>query len=268
AASFNLAHYFPYVGVLDLQGLTRRTKVLSKILDTFLEKVIQDNVQSKSQKTEDFDETLMAIMESGEAGFEFDRRHVKAVLLDMLIAGMDTSSTTIEWTMSELLRHPKVMKKLQQELEAVVGMDYMVEESHLESLEYLNFVLNETPRLHPVAPLLLPRESMEDCLLEGFPVPKKSRILVNVWAIGRDPNVWLDPEKFSPERFNGTNIDFRGRDFQLTPFGSGRRGCPGLQLGLLMVRMVVAQLVHCFDWKLPNGILPQDLNMSEHFGFV
>ncbi|GFP92123.1 cytochrome p450 cyp736a12 [Phtheirospermum japonicum] len=271
-AKFNLADYFPYIEVLDLQGMNRRMKELSRIFDGFLEKIIDEHVQNKkagkNDGTEDFVDTMMSIMESGEAGFEFDRRNVKAVLQDLLIAGMDTSSTAVEWALSELFRHPQIMKKLQNELESVVGLDHMVEEQHLHTLEYLDAVIKESLRLHPVAPLLIPHESMEDCVIDGFHIPEKSRILVNTWAIGRDPNVWPDPETFSPERFIGSHIDLRGQDFQLLPFGSGRRGCPGLQLGLTLVKLLVAQLVHCFDWELPNGMLPGDLDMSEHFGLV
>ncbi|KAL3613437.1 hypothetical protein CASFOL_042700 [Castilleja foliolosa] len=271
-AKFNLADYFPYIGVLDLQGMNGRMKELSRIFDVFLEKIIDEHVQSKksgkNDGTEDFVDTMMSIIESGEAGFEIDRRNVKAVLLDLLIAGMDTSSTAVEWAISELFRHPQIMKKLQKELESVVGLDRMVEEHQLHNLEYLDAVVKESLRLHPVAPLLIPHESMEDCVIDGFHIPKKSRILVNTWAIGRDPNVWPDPETFSPERFIGSHIDLRGQDFHYLPFGSGRRSCPGLQLGLTVVKMLVAQLVHCFNWELPNGMLPGDLDMSEHFGLV
>ncbi|KAI3451091.1 hypothetical protein Pfo_007756 [Paulownia fortunei] len=269
AAIPNLGDYFPYMGVLDLQGLTRRMKELSKTFDGFLERIIDDHVQNKQEKkqAQDFVDTMMAIMESGEAGFDFDRRHVKAVLLDMLIGGTDTSAAAVEWALSELIRHPKVMKKLQTELEQVVGMDQNVEESHLDKLEYLDLVLKETFRLHPVVPLLI-HEPMEDCTVDEFHVPKGSRLIVNVWSIGKDPNLWQNPEKFTPERFLGSNVDLRGHDFQLIPFGSGRRGCPGLQLGLTVVRLVVAQLVHCFDWELPDGMLPSDLDMAEHFGLV
>lgn len=187
----------------------------------------------------------------------------------MLAGSMDTSSTMIEWTISELMRNPRVMKKVQKELEEVVGMERMVEESDLDNLKYLDMVIKEAMRLHPVAPLLLPHEAMDDCIVEGFRVPKRSRIIVNAWAIGRDPNAWFDdPEKFVPERFIDKDIDVRGQNFELIPFGSGRRGCPGMQLGLIVVRLVVAQLVHCFDWKLPNNMMPKDLDMSEEFGLV
>lgn len=187
----------------------------------------------------------------------------------MLAASMDTSATVVEWIMSDLIKHPRVMKEVQQELEEVVGKDRMVEESDLDNLKYLEMVMKESMRLHPVAPLLLPHEAIEDCIIDGFHIPKKSRIIVNVWAIGRDPKAWPDdPEKFIPERFIGTNIDVRGQHFQLIPFGSGRRGCPGMQLGLIMVRLLVAQLVHCFDWKLPNNMVPEELDMAEAFGLV
>lgn len=170
------------------------------------------------------------------------------LLRDMLVASMDTSASAIEWAISELIGQPRVLMKVQKELETVVGMERMVEETDLEMLEYLDMVVKETLRLHPVVPLFH-HAAMEECTINGFHIPKKSRVIVNAWAIGRDPNAWNDPEKFIPERFLGSSIDLKGRDFQLIPFGSGRRHCPGLQLGLIVVKLVVAQLVHCFDWE-------------------
>ncbi|CAN4094845.1 unnamed protein product [Withania somnifera] len=211
---------------------------------------------------------MMTLMQSGEAEFQFDRRHVKAVLVDLLIASTDTTSTAIDWILTELLRHPKVMKKLQNELEQAVGINRMVEESDLERLKYLDMVIKEGLRLHPPSPLLVPRESIEDCIVDGFDIPKGSRVFVNAWSIGRDPDAWPEPEKFMPERFVDSNIDLRGRDFQLLPFGSGRRICPGLQLGLTLIRLVLAQLIHCFDWELPNGMMLNDIDMTEKFGLV
>ncbi|CAI9109285.1 OLC1v1009086C1 [Oldenlandia corymbosa var. corymbosa] len=265
----NLGDFFPGLGVLDLQGITRRFKALSKVFDSFFERVIDEHEQSQEQKqTKDFVDIMLEIMHSGESEFEFDRRNIKAILLDMLITSMDTSVTAVEWAISDLLRHPECMRKLQKELGKKVGLDRIVEESDLENLEYLNMVLKESMRLHPVAPLLLPHESMEDCTVHGFHIPRKSRIIINVWAIGRDPNVWHNPESFIPERFKENNVDFRGQDFRLIPFGSGRRSCPGLQLGLTVFRFVLAQLVHCFDWKLADDIHPTELDMSEAFGLV
>nr|QNC49777.1 cytochrome P450 736A295 [Leucophyllum frutescens] len=269
AAAFSLVDYFPFLERLDLQGITQRMKELSKIFDGFLEKIIEDHVLNKNEnkQTHDFVDTMMAIMESGEAGFEFDRRNIKAVLLDMLIAGLDTSATAVEWALSELIKRPEAMQRLKEELQEVVGMDKMVDESHLEHLRYLDFVIREALRLHPVVPMLT-RFSMEDCTLDGFHIPKDTRVLVNVWAIGRDPEYWPEPEKFMPERYFDRKVDLKGRDFQLIPFGSGRRSCPGMQLGLTSVRMVLAQLVHCFDWTLPDGVPPTELDMTEKFGLV
>lgn len=188
---------------------------------------------------------------------------------DLLVASMDSSAATIEWTFTELTRHPNMMKKLQKEIENKVGMNTRtVEESDLESLTYLNMVIKESLRLHPVGPLLLPREAIEDCTIHGFHIPKKSRILINAHAIGRDPNAWEDPGTFFPERFANNCVDIRGRDFRLIPFGAGRRSCPGVQLGLTVVRLMVAQLVHCFDWELPNGMRPEELDTNEMLAFV
>ncbi|XP_038882278.1 cytochrome P450 71AU50-like [Benincasa hispida] len=128
---------------------------------------------------------------------------------------MDTSTTTIRWAISELIKHSHVMKKMQDELEKVVGLDRKVEKSDLDHLEYLDMVVKEILRLHPPAPLLVPHESLEDCIVDGFYIPKKSRIIVNRWTIGRDPNFWIDPEKFFPKSFIGSQVDVKGRDFQL-----------------------------------------------------
>ncbi|PQQ08777.1 cytochrome P450 CYP736A12-like [Prunus yedoensis var. nudiflora] len=144
----------------------------------------------------------------------------------------------------------------------------MVEESDLEKLDYLSMVVKETLRLHPVAPLLVPHAATEDCTVSGYHIPKKSRVIINAWAIGRDPSAWTDAEEFIPERFEGSDVDVRGNHFQLIPFGSGQRRCPGIQLGLAVVQLMLAQLVHCFDWELPNNMLPEELDMSEAFGIT
>ncbi|KAG7987415.1 hypothetical protein I3843_03G133000 [Carya illinoinensis] len=258
----NLGDYFPCIAPVDLQGLKRRMKAISKIYDDFLEKIIDEHVQPKDEnKTKDFFDVMLSFMGSEES-------EKNIWLQDLLAASMDTSATAIDWALSELMKHPRIMKKLQKELENVVGLKRMVEEADLDRLDYLSMVVKETFRLHPVVPLLLPHEAREDCTVNGFHMPRKSRIIINVWAIGRDPRVWSDAEKFFPERFLGRNIDLRGHDFQLIPFGSGRRGCPGMQLGLTVVRLVIAQLVHCFDWVLPNNILPTKLDMTEEFGLT
>ncbi|KAL1558998.1 cytochrome P450 71AU50-like [Salvia divinorum] len=255
----NLGDSFPFLGVLDLQGLTRKMKALGKVYDDFFEKVIEDHVRAGygPEQTKDIVDTMMTTMQSGECEFQFDRRNIKAIMLDLLIGSMDTAAASVEWILSELLRNPTVMKKLQNELEEVVGLKRMVEESDLEQLEYLDMVVKETFRLHPVGPLLIPHYSREDIKVNGYDIPKGSRILINTYAIGRDPNVWTDPEMFIPEKFIGSDIDVKGQHFQLLPFG-----------GLIQVRLIVSQLVHCFDWQLPNDMSQEELDMNEEFGIV
>ncbi|KAK8493007.1 hypothetical protein V6N11_029738 [Hibiscus sabdariffa] len=270
AAAFNLADYIPQIRGLDLQGLTKRMKAIAKDCDHFLEKIIDEHVRSKDEnRVKDFVDVMLGFVGSEETHeYRVERDTIKAIILDMLAAAMDSSAATIDWTLAELIRHPRVTKKLQAKLESVVGMRRMVEESDLEKLEYLNMVTKESFRLHPVAPLLVPHAAREDCTVNGFHIPKDARILINAWAIGRDQRVWTDADKFYPERFIGTDIDVQGQNFQLIPFGSGRRGCPGMQLALTIVRLVVAQLVHCFDWDLPDDMLPSELDMAEDFGLV
>ncbi|XP_047155062.1 cytochrome P450 71AU50-like [Vigna umbellata] len=270
AATPNMGDYIPYIGALDLQGLTKRMKSVGKIFDDFFEKIIDEHMQSQKgeDKTKDFVDVMLGFVGTEESEYRIERPNIKAILLDMLAGSMDTSATAIEWTLSELLKNPRMMKKLQKELESVVGMERKVEESDLEKLEYLDMVVKESLRLHPVAPLLIPHQSIEDCMVGEYFIPKKSRVIVNAWAIMRDPSAWDEAEKFWPERFEGRNIDVRGREFELIPFGSGRRGCPGIQLGLTVIRHTVAQVVHCFDWKLPNNMLPSELDMADEFGLT
>lgn len=265
----NVSDFFPFLRRFDLQGIRRRSKAVSKTYHDFFEKIIceHEEIENEKQK-DDITFTLLDLMKSGEAEFPYDRRHVKAIMFDLLVASMDTSSTVVEWALSELIRNPHIMKKVQKELEENVGMERSIEESDMANLKYLEMVIKETLRLHPVVPLLLPHEALEDCTVDGFYIPKKSRIMINAWAIGRDPNAWSNPEKFMPERFLGRNIDVMGKNFELIPFGSGRRSCPGLHLGFTAVKLLIAQLVHCFDWELPNGMVPSMLDMTEQFGLV
>ncbi|CAJ1951869.1 unnamed protein product [Sphenostylis stenocarpa] len=277
AGTFNVADYLPWLRMFDLQGLVKRLKKVCKSFDIVLEQIIKDHEQytDKEQKGQkDFVDIFLALMHQpldpqDEHSPPIEITHIKAILMTMIVAGVDTSATTVEWAMSELLKHPRVMKKLQDELESLVGMNRKVEEADMEKLPYLDFVVKETLRLYPVAPLLVPRECREDVTVDGYWIKKKSRVIVNAWAIGRDPKVWSDnAEVFYPERFANSNVDIRGFDFRLIPFGSGRRGCPGIHLGLTTAKIVLAQLVHCFNWELPLGMSPDELDMTEKFGLA
>lgn len=191
------------------------------------------------------------------------------VLQDTFSAGTDTTSTILEWTMTELLRHPNAMKKLQDEVRNVKEeKSHIVTEEHIHHMPYLKAVLKETLRLHPPIPLLVPRESMQDIKLLGHHVCAKTQVIVNAWAISQDPTYWNNPQEFEPERFLDSPIDYKGHDFQLIPFGAGRRGCPGTQLAMALNETVIANIVFHFDWSLLNGQRGEDLDMSETFGLT
>ncbi|CAI0455265.1 unnamed protein product [Linum tenue] len=176
------------------------------------------------------------IVSSAEWAKEFMQAH------DMFLAGSDTWTITVEWAMSELMKHPRVMEKAQRE------------------------VLKETLRLHPPGPLAIPRESKETIVVNGYKIPAKTRVFVNLWAINRDPHHWAQPEVFEPERFLNSSVDFRGTDFHYLPFGAGRRMCPGMHYGLALAYLSLANLIYHFDWKLPHQMKPEDLDMRERFG--
>lgn len=190
------------------------------------------------------------------------------LLQDMFAAGTDTTFITLDWGMTELLMNRKVLERAQAEVRGVVGERRVVLESDLPQLDYMKAVIKEIFRLHPPAPVLVPRESMEDVTIDGYDILAKTRIFVNAWAIGRDPESWENPEAFEPERFIGSTIDFKGQDFELIPFGAGRRGCPAVTFGTATTELALAQLLHTFDWELPPDTAAKDLDMTEVFGIT
>lgn len=184
----------------------------------------------------------------------------------MFLGGTETSSTTLEWAMVELMRHPKMMQKAQAEVRQALKGKANIQEEDINELHYLKLVIKEILRLHPPLPLLLPRYSSENCQVGGYEIPAGARIIINAWAIARDPRYWEDPDSFKPERFDGSMVDYKGSNFEFLPFGAGRRICPGTTFAMAQVEMALANLLFYFDWKLPNGMEPQDLDMTESFG--
>ena len=183
----------------------------------------------------------------------------------MVVGGTATTSNTVEFAMAEIMNKPDVLRKLQQEVDTVVGKDNIVEESHIQHLPYLYAVMKEVLRLHPVLPLLVPHFPSEAGIVGGYTVPKGSRVFINVWAIQRDPSIWENPTEFRPERFLDNKWDYSGNDFNYFPFGSGRRICAGIGMAERMFMYSLASLVHSFDWKLPEG---ETLDLTEKFGIV
>lgn len=185
---------------------------------------------------------------------------------DMLSGGIETSATTVEWAMSEIIKNPRAMEKAQAEVRHVFGVEGSVDERGLQELKYLKAVIKESLRLHPPAPLLIPREGKETCKIFGYEIPAKTKITINAWAIGRDPKYWIEPERFYPERFMDSSVDYMGNNFEFIPFGGGRRMCPGMLLAIINVEVPLALFLYHFNWKLPYGRMLEELDMTERFG--
>ncbi|KAL5810978.1 hypothetical protein ACOSQ4_027546 [Xanthoceras sorbifolium] len=274
----NISDFFPVLARFDLQGVESKMKKLSLWFDKFFESLIdnrmkdhQDGGENKKEEkgSKDFLETLLELTQQGDDKSSLSMNQVKAILLDLFLAGTHTSSTTIEWVMAELLQHPEtILRKACKELEEVVGIDNIVEEFHIPKLHYLNSILKETFRLHPPGPLLLPRSPCTTQTVSKYTIPKGSRVLFNVWAMHRDPEAWESPLEFQPERFlrdDDGKYEYKGNNFNLLPFGSGRRICAGIPMAEKMILHVLATLLHSFEWKLPEG---SKVDLSEKFGFI
>ncbi|KAG6634192.1 hypothetical protein CIPAW_12G102000 [Carya illinoinensis] len=211
-------------------------------------------------------DTLLNISEENIE--EIDRTKIQSLFLDLFVAGTDTTSATLEWAMVELLHNPAILSKAKAELEQVIGKGNPVEESNIIRLPYLQAIIKETFWLHPAVPFLPPRKAEADVEINGYIIPKNAQVLVNAWAIGRDPSLWENADSFMPESFFGSEIDVRGRNFELIPFGGGRRICPGLPLAIRMLHLMLGSLIHAFDWKLEDGFEKEDMNMEDKFGLT
>uniref|UniRef100_A0ACD5XXM3 Uncharacterized protein n=1 Tax=Avena sativa TaxID=4498 RepID=A0ACD5XXM3_AVESA len=281
--AFSVGDVVPWFSWMDRQGINRRLRAARGAIDGFLEKIIDEHVE-RGRKPDDPDadmvdgllEFLDETSRSSKAGghgqqntLRLTRKNIKAICMDIMVGGTETVALAVEWAMAGMLHNPGVLLRLQKELADVVGLDRNVDESDLANLPFLKCVVKETLRLHPPIPLLLHRTS-EDCTVGGYSVPTGSRVMINVWAIGRDAEVWEDAEKFCPTRFMpegvAAGLDMKGGCFELLPFGSGRRSCPGMALGQYAMELTVAQLAHGFDWALPNGMKPAELDMGDMFG--
>ncbi|EEF48750.1 probable (S)-N-methylcoclaurine 3'-hydroxylase isozyme 2 [Ricinus communis] len=257
----NIADFYPVLTKLDPQGIKRKMKNCLErmfgVWDIYIKERRERHV--KDARKTDF---LDVFLSNG-----FDDHQINWLLLELFSAGADTTTTTVEWAMAELLKEITVLEKVREELETEIGKD-MIRESHIPQLKYLNACVKETLRLHPPVPFLIPRRAPEACEVMNYTIPKHSQIIVNVWAIGRDPSAWEDPLSYRPERFLDSNLDFKGHNFEFLPFGSGRRICPGLPMGTRQLPLILASLVHCFDWSLQNGDDPAMLDMNDKFSIT
>ncbi|KAK3000532.1 hypothetical protein RJ639_021662 [Escallonia herrerae] len=275
SGGFDVSEIFPSLKPLHfLSGLRPKLMKLHQKFEQFLDTIIEKHIESLKRAPkdssapgeEDLLDVLFRLKERGDLEFPITIKNIKAILMDIFSAGIETSSTTLEWAMSELIRNPRVLVRAQGELREALKGKKTVHEVDIQGLSYLKSVIKETLRLHPALPLLLPRECREQCEVGGYIIPVKTKVIVNAWAMGRDSEYWHDAESFIPERFENSSIDFTGNNQEYIPFGGGRRMCPGVTFGLANVELPLAQLLYHFNWELPDGIKPEYLDMTESFG--
>ncbi|KAK3145480.1 hypothetical protein QOZ80_3BG0253350 [Eleusine coracana subsp. coracana] len=280
-ASFNAEDYFPNAAgrLLDrLTGAAARREKVFRDLDAFFDLVIDQHLDPERAAPEngpDLIDVMVGLMKQQEQAaaasspISFTRDNIKGLLSNVFTASVDTSSVTMVWAMAELMRKPWLLNKVQQEIRSVVGNNKeRVHPDDMTKLKYLKNVVKETLRLHPAAPLLLPRETLRHVEICGYDVPEKTRLFVNAWAIGRDPASWDQPDEFDPGRFEDKDVDFNGTHFELVPFGAGRRMCPGMAMGVASTEFTLANLLYCFNWELPEGVKSEDISMEEAGGLT
>ncbi|KAJ4811070.1 Cytochrome P450 [Rhynchospora pubera] len=266
--AFFFTDYLPMLGWVDvLTGKQRRLEQIFARLDRFYQKIIDEHLdRNKSDACgEDFVDVLLRL-ERDEKRINLDQ--IKGVLMNVFVAGTDTSAATVEWAMTELMRHPEVLKKAQTEVRGIVGTKGNVEEGDTDQLHYLKCIVKEAMRLHPPSPLLVPRETTSHFKLDHYDIPAKTTVLINAWTIARDPSHWSCPDEFKPERFINEMSDPKGEEFNWIPFGEGRRICPGKNFSNKAVELMLANLLYSFDWSLPDGVTKESIDMSEGLGIT
>ncbi|CAN1166383.1 Premnaspirodiene oxygenase [Linum perenne] len=264
---FKVSDLFPSMGFLPvLTGLKSRLVKLHLAVDCILDEIINEHKARRLVKSDDCREAndlvdILLNLHDDDQEIPLTMESIKA---DMLLGGMETVSTTAEWTMAELTRNPRVMKRAQEEVrETFKGKTNHLNEQGLKNLDYLDLVIQETLRLHPPLAFLIPREVREKVEIDGYEIPSKTQVIINAWAIGRDSRYWKEPEEFYPERFLESTIDYSGKYCQYIPFGAGRRMCPGLSFGVVIMKLMMANLLYHFDWKLPDEMKPENLDMTD-----
>ncbi|CAN6167147.1 unnamed protein product [Urochloa humidicola] len=260
----NLSDLFPVLARLDLQGRRRHNAELVGRFYDFFDAIIARRLDTGDKKG-DFLDVLLQLRSEDQLSLQT----IKSFLLDLFAAGTDTNAITVEWTMAELLRHPAAMSKVRAELRDALGSKPYLDESDIDRLPYLRAVVMESMRLHPPSPMLMPHAAMAGgAEVGGYPVPAGTKVIVNLWAVMRDPAVWPDPEAFSPERFAGCGeAEFRGKDrLEFMPFGAGRRTCPGTPMATRVVTLLLASVLHALEWRLPEGMQPEDVDVRDRFG--
>ncbi|GLJ14492.1 hypothetical protein SUGI_0234330 [Cryptomeria japonica] len=255
----NTGDYIPWLKWLDLQGYERAMKKVQGKINPYMQKIVEKHRENAPEEKEDMDfiDVLILQAEENSEAIPDKDTFIKATALNILSAGSDTSSLALEWALSLLILHPNIMKMAQEELDSKIGKNRLVEESDIPKLKYLQAIVKETLRLFPPTPLLVPHESIKACTIGGFHIPAGTVLIVNAWAIHRDSRIWNQPLEFIPEHLLKKNIEIEsiqslGNEFEMFPFGVGRRGCPGSSLATCLVHITLARLLQSFDWFLPD----------------
>nr|WMB80856.1 BX5-like protein [Lamium maculatum] len=270
AGGFEVADLFPSLKFLHPFSLNKyRLLRMRREMDAILDPAVEEHKLKKSGEFEgeDFVDVLLRMQKNKELQFPITTDNIKSVILDMFAGGIETTATTTDWAMAELMRNPRVMAKLQSEIREVLKGKTTVENRDVQGLKYLKLVVKESLRLHPPIPVL-PRKCRQECRVGGFTIPNKAKVMIDVHSLGRDPQYWNDPETFLPERFENSSLDFLGSEYEFLPFGAGKRNCPGLNFGIANVEFTLAQLLYHFDWKLPQGMSLADVDMTEIEGLA
>ncbi|XP_065858792.1 cytochrome P450 726A27-like [Euphorbia lathyris] len=245
-----------------LNGQKSRMERVQKEMDEMLEDILKEHKVHHKFGDNNLLQVLLDLQKNGDLELPLTDEVIKANIMEIFFGGSHTSSKTVEWAMSDLMKHPESMKKAQEEVRRVFSDTGIVEESRVQELKYLKSIIKETLRLHPPATFVT-RECRLKTKVDGYDIYPKTVVHVNIWAISRDPKVWPEPEKFYPERFDDSQIDYKGANMELIPFGAGKRICPGISLATTYVEILLANLLYHFDWKFPDGINPENLDMTE-----
>uniref|UniRef100_A0A1W7HBR9 (+)-piperitol/(+)-sesamin synthase n=1 Tax=Scoparia dulcis TaxID=107240 RepID=A0A1W7HBR9_SCODU len=259
AETSNPQDFLPFLQWFDYGGFTKEVAALGEKLDKFFQELVDENRRDK--RTDSMIGHLLSLQESQPEVELYSDLTIKGLIMSMLLAGTDTSAVTVEWAMSALLNNSDVLSEAREELNTQIGSELLIEEEDLSKLPFLQNIILETFRLFPAAPLMVPHESSQDCRVGGYDIQGGTMLLVNAWAIHRDPELWDDALSFKPERFKGKEVE---KD-RLMPFGMGRRSCPGSGLAQRIVGITLGSLMQCFDWKRMSQ---EEVDLTEGVGLT
>ncbi|KAI3506931.1 hypothetical protein L1887_21584 [Cichorium endivia] len=269
---FVVSDLIPNLEWMDIGGHVKAMKGAAKELDSVLGKWLDEHVEKRKEydgdKEADFMDVMLSTLSKDAEMYGHGRETIiKATTLILILTGSESTAETLTWALSLLLNSPDILKAAQKEIDIHVGREKWVEESDINKLPYLQAIVKETLRMYPPGPLAGPREAIEDCYIGGYHVSKGTRLIVNVWKLHRDPQIWSDPDEFRPERFlqEHSNVGYQGQNFEYIPFSSGRRMCPASTFALQIIHLTLARVLQGFDLSTPMGKL---VDMTEGLGIA